>query len=70
MNDTKICPICVAGSKNAVSYCMHEACAWWCDWANDCAIPLIAGMFADSTICQNVFEIPEPPKEEREDASS
>ena len=64
MNDTKICPICVAGSNNAVSYCIREACAWWAEWANECSVPLIAGMFADSTICQNVFEAPEPPKEE------
>lgn len=35
--------------------CNTHFCAWWCDWAQDCAVPLLAGMFADSEICKNVF---------------
>ena len=66
MKDTKICPIFATGASNDISvgYCIRQDCAWWAEWDNDCSIPLIAGMFADSTICQNVFEIPEQPKEE------
>ena len=66
VNDTKICPIFAAGANNDISavYCIRQDCAWWAEWANDCSIPLIAGMFADSTICQNVFKIAKPPKEE------
>lgn len=64
MKDTKVCPICVAGANDYVCYCIREDCAWWAEWANECSVPLIAGMFADSTICQNVFEAQEPQKEE------
>lgn len=64
MNDTKICPICVAGANGFVNYCIRENCAWWAEWANDCSVPTIAGILADSEICRNVFPTPEPPKEE------
>lgn len=33
--------------------CKAEACAWWCKFAKDCAVPLLAGMFADSDVCNN-----------------
>ena len=36
--------------------CMGKYCAFWCQWAKDCSIPLLAGMFADSEICRNTFE--------------
>lgn len=45
----KLCPMTGAT-------CTETACAWWCGWAKDCAVPLLAGMFADSEICRNVFE--------------
>lgn len=45
----KTCPI-----KHAI--CDKENCMWWCEFAKDCSIPLLAGMFADSTVCRNVFE--------------
>lgn len=48
----KICPM-------SGKLCMKEQCAWWCKFAQDCSVPLLAGMFADSTICCNVFEDPE-----------
>ena len=38
--------------------CVKEDCAWWCEWTRideSCAIPLLAGMFADSTVCRTVF---------------
>lgn len=57
----KICPIRIAGQ--GFSYdCLGEDCAWWQDYANDCAVSVVAGILADSTICQNVWE------EEKHDA--
>ena len=44
----KFCPL--RGCK-----CNPDDCAWWCDFAKDCAVPLMAGMFADSEICNTVF---------------
>ena len=38
------------------AYCIYEDCAWWRNYADDCAIPLLADMFADSEICRSVFE--------------
>lgn len=45
-SNRKTCPIRVECSKK---------CAWWCEFANDCAIPTIAGILADSSICRNNF---------------
>lgn len=36
--------------------CIGKTCAFWCHWAKDCSVPLLAGMFADSEICRNTFE--------------
>lgn len=56
-NGYKFCPLMVRGENMHVNgYCIGESCSWWCKWANDCSIPLLAGMFADSTVCQSVFE--------------
>lgn len=55
----KLCPI----SMNQKADCIGPVCAWWCKYANDCAVPVIAGVLADSTICQNIWWT-EPPKEE------
>lgn len=45
----KVCPM--SGRP-----CKEEACAWWCKFAKDCAVPLLAGMFADSDVCNNRWE--------------
>ena len=52
----KYCPIMVAGANTHVSECIGKDCAWWIPYANDCAMPVVAEILADSTICQNVFE--------------
>lgn len=44
----KTCP--VMGGK-----CRGDECAWWCSWGQDCAVPLLTGMFADSEICRTCF---------------
>lgn len=36
--------------------CIGKDCAWWLPYANGCALPVVAEILADSTICQNVFE--------------
>lgn len=39
----KICPM--IGKT-----CAEDKCAWWCDFGQDCAVPLTAGILADSEI--------------------
>ena len=46
----KYCPIMVAGANTHVSLCIGKDCAWWLPYANDCALPVVAGILADSTI--------------------
>lgn len=53
-NKEKLCPFLF--SSEIGGCCVKDACSFWCEFADECAIPLLAGMFADSTICQNVFE--------------
>lgn len=43
----KICPI-----RNIKC---DSKCAWWCDFGRECAVTLLAGMFADSDICRTLF---------------
>ena len=52
----KYCPIMVAGGNTYVSQCIGKDCAWWLPYANDCALPVVAGILATAPICQNVFE--------------
>ena len=53
----KYCPLAMFNEQNRnTPKCAENYCAWWCDWAKSCSIPLLTGMFADSSICQNVFE--------------
>jgi hypothetical protein len=30
--------------------CAEDKCAWWCEFGQDCAVPLTAGILADSEI--------------------
>lgn len=46
----KYCPIMVAGANAYVSGCIGKDCAWWLPYANDCALPVVARILADSTI--------------------
>lgn len=50
----KVCPMMIG--KKANPLCIGECCAWWCRFAEDCAVPLIAGILVDSSICNNVFD--------------
>ena len=57
MTDLKPCPLVIcSGNSHIGSYCIGKECAWWCEFAGCCSVPLIAGILADSTICQNVFD--------------
>lgn len=53
MAENKACPIMICSCTSAM--CIGKQCAWWCEFAKECSIPLLAGMFADSEICRNVF---------------
>lgn len=35
--------------------CVGSLCAWWLSFAKSCAVTTIAGILADSTICNNVW---------------
>lgn len=48
----KFCPVI---STDGYCKCRGAECAWWCGFALDCAVPLLAGMFADSEICRTKF---------------
>lgn len=51
----KICPV-FSCQNNKDKFCKGTKCAWWCQFAKDCSVPLLAGMFADSHICATRFE--------------
>ena len=51
----KYCPVLWAGPGE--SRCMGDGCAWYSAFAESCSIPLLAGMFADSDMCRNVFDV-------------
>ena len=53
--ERKVCPL-RAGGKDYNLSCTGESCAWWCEFAQDCAVPLLAWMFADSDICKSIFD--------------
>ena len=63
MAELKPCPILVVSSDIPSTLCMQQHCAWWCEYAECCSVPLIAGILADSTICQSVF------RKEKDDAA-
>lgn len=48
----KICPMkCGKFPMN----CDEERCAWWMDFAKECAVSCMCGILADSSICQNYW---------------
>ena len=55
MAKLKPCPILVASPRDEGTLCIQQHCAWWCEYAKCCSVPLIAGILADSTISQSVF---------------
>lgn len=55
MPELKPCPILVASPRMGGTLCIQQHCAWWCEFAECCSIPLVAGILADSTICQNIW---------------
>lgn len=56
----KICPLSLSGE--VWTACVEAECAWWCGFAQDCAVPLLAGMFADSDVCKTAFCEPPYPE--------
>lgn len=45
--DTKVCPM--KFGKFPMN-CDEERCAWWMDFAKECAVSCICGILADSSI--------------------
>lgn len=54
MEKGKICPL-------TREECAGDLCAWWCAFGDDCALPLLACIMADSTVCQNIWEKEDQP---------
>lgn len=53
-DSVKICPFRLANMPPA-DKCIGVRCAYWCDFADECAVPLLAGLFADSDTCNTKF---------------
>lgn len=51
----KICPFMLT-EPPFTRLCVAEKCAWWCGFAQDCAVLLLAGMFVDSDVCRTKFK--------------
>ena len=64
--ERKACPLKFCGQKSYArdAWCEKENCAWWMSFDDSCALACIAGILADSTICQNSWPSPIPPKED------
>lgn len=61
INMDKVCPLRLGGNDYAARpECIGARCSWWCNFANDCSIPLLAGMFADSSVRRNDFDSYDP----------
>lgn len=54
-NEEKLCPFAFSSGQYKEKKCKGSLCSFWCEFANRCSIPLLTEMFADSTVCQNVF---------------
>lgn len=55
-SEGKICPLISIAYTATTVKCKAEQCAWWRTNAQDCAVPLLAGMFADSDTCPTKFK--------------
>lgn len=54
---SKLCPLlATALNSDMPCFCQEKGCAWWREYAKECAIPLMADMFADSSMCITVFK--------------
>lgn len=43
----KICPMSIGGPNIHSRDCMGSKCAWWCSWANCCAMVAIPAELSD-----------------------
>lgn len=50
--DTKVCPM--KFGKFPIN-CDEERCAWWMDFAKECAVSCMCGILADSSINQTCW---------------
>ena len=54
MGDKRVCPFRM-NSNYMFKECIGKSCRWWREYAKDCAIPLLADMFAESETCRTEF---------------
>lgn len=54
--DKKACPLRFNEDYTSRFKCIGDGCSWWCNFANDCSVSLLAKMFAGASICRNYFE--------------
>lgn len=53
----KLCPLMAMEREYSSRLpCIGAKCAWWCEFAGCCAVPLTAGILADSSICMNQWD--------------
>lgn len=53
----KICPFRIDNTPPISNdRCIRSSCAWWCEFAQECAVPLLAGMIADGDLCRTAFD--------------
>ena len=53
--DRRDCPFRVNGRVLTDVRCTGSSCAWWCGFAQECAVPLLAGMFSDGGLSKTLF---------------
>lgn len=41
----KICPL-FNKKSDFLNECRKSNCMWWCEWADNCSMPLLASMYA------------------------
>lgn len=46
----------IASNSRMPCFCQESNCAWWREYAKECAIPLMSDMFADSSMYITVFK--------------
>lgn len=55
-DNQRLCPLlAIASNSHMPPRCQKSGCAWWREYAGECAISLMVDMFADSDMCRTVF---------------
>ena len=49
-----MCPL-FNEKSDFLNECRKSNCMWWCGWADNCSIPLLASMYADENRFKNTI---------------